>query len=195
MSEFGVNFDDSKYENLEAESDLVRLKKVESLIRECHFSPCRTYRYQLRIIWDPTRKPKMFIGLNPSTADEVQDDPTVRRCINFAKDWGCGGLVMANAFAFRSTDPRPMLKHPDPVGDENTPEYLQSLARVCEGNPIAAWGKHADRIKQPGSSMNFSRGYFLEDALRLDCLAINLDGSPKHPLYLARTLKPRPWNY
>ncbi len=174
------------------------MKKVESIIRECHFSPCRTYRYQLRIIWDPKRKPKMFIGLNPSTADEEQDDPTVRRCINFAKDWGCGGLIMTNAFAFRSTDPRPMLKHIDPVGWENTPEYLSKLAEECEGPPVAAWGKHANQVKTLISEAGFDigRGEVLwTDMDKLDCLAINLDGSPKHPLYLARSLKPRPWNY
>lgn len=166
------------------------------MTRTCHFSPCRLYRFELRIIWDPSVKPKMFIGLNPSTADEVQDDPTVRRCINFAKSWGHGGLVMTNAFAFRSTDPKVMLAHPDPVGSQNTPQYLSRLAAECAGNPIAAWGKHADRIKQPNDEMNRSRGYFLEAELKmLDCLAMNIDRSPKHPLYLKSDLKPIPWNY
>lgn len=163
--------------------------------RTCHFSSCRVYRYELRVIWDPKRKPKMFIGLNPSTADEVQDDPTVRRCINFARDWGCGGLIMTNAFAFRSTDPKIMLAHPDPIGEENTPEYLRALARNCEGNPVAAWGKHAGSILQPGTP-DWHRGFYLRKKMgRLDCLSINLDGSPKHPLYLSKTLRPIPWNY
>lgn len=70
------------------------------------FSPDRVYRYDLVRDWDTRQQVVAFIGLNPSTADESEDDPTIRRCIRYARDWGYGGIVMLNAFAFRATDPR-----------------------------------------------------------------------------------------
>ena len=73
--------------------------------RTATFSPCRTWRYSLLRRWAPCDY-AMFIGLNPSTADETQDDPTVRRCIRYAQSWGYGALYMTNIFAFRATDPR-----------------------------------------------------------------------------------------
>lgn len=172
--------------------------------RACHFSPCRTYRYSLRITWDAARKPQLFIGLNPSTADEENDDPTVRRCIDYAHRWGAGGLVMANACAYRATDPKAMLAFDgDQIGPKNTIEYLQRLASECAGNPVAAWGKHADKVPFFGASGGTSgkrpsttRGDFLKRFMGpLDCLRLNKDGSPCHPLYLPATLTPIPFNY
>lgn len=170
--------------------------------RTCHFSPCRTYRYELRIIWDPSRKPQMFIGLNPSTADEENDDPTVRRCIDFAQRWGAGGLVMANACAYRATDPKAMLAFDgDRIGPENTIDYLEKLASGCINRPIAAWGKHAAMVKcfltvRGLGSAFVDRGGFLTRFMGpLDCLRFNGDGSPCHPLYLPKDLKPIPFNY
>jgi hypothetical protein len=92
------------------------------------FSTCRRYRYVLRRIWDRSTPPAMFVGLNPSTADEVKDDPTVRRCIGYAKRWGFGGLIMTNIFAFRSTDPNALVELDDPVGPRND-AWLRRLQR------------------------------------------------------------------
>ena len=80
----------------------------------------------------------MFVGLNPSTADETNDDPTIRRCISFAQAWGYEGLCMTNLFAFRATEPSDMMKSPDPVGPEND----QALINLAEsaGVVVAAWG-------------------------------------------------------
>ncbi len=69
--------------------------------RSAVLSDCGTYRYALGRIWNPTTPPALFIGLNPSTADARQDDPTIRRCIRFARDWGYGGLLMGNLYAYR----------------------------------------------------------------------------------------------
>ena len=82
------------------------------------FSPCRTYRYALWRWWDRSRPYAMFIGLNPSTADEVNNDPTVSRCIGYSRRWGYGGLCMTNIFAYRSTDPARMKAHSAPIGGE-----------------------------------------------------------------------------
>ncbi len=84
------------------------------------FSPSRKYRYVLRREWgDTERKMAVFIGLNPSTADETTDDPTIRRCMGYARDWGCSGLYMLNLFAVRATDPKDMLADLNPVGADN----------------------------------------------------------------------------
>ena len=161
--------------------------------RFCDFSEDRLYRYALAIIWEPSIPPQMFIGLNPSTADERRDDPTIRRCIGFAKAWGCGGLVMANACAYRSTDPAAMLNFSgDKVGPKNTVRYLERIAALCAGRPIAAWGTKARLVSVTGGNR--------EDELRvlmgpLDCLRKTKEGCPEHPLYLPKSLKPIPWNY
>jgi len=86
------------------------------------FSTDRVYRYALWRVWDAALPSFVVIGLNPSTADETENDPTIRRCIGFAKREGCGGLVMLNLFAVRATDPRVMMAHPEPIGPDNPPE-------------------------------------------------------------------------
>lgn len=122
----------------------------------------------------------MVVGLNPSTADEWQDDPTIRRCINFARDWGFGCLVMANAYAYRSTDPKGLWSVDDPVGPEND-DALQSLAQMA-GMVLVAWGVNCKPERQ-------------EQVLELldrpvHCLGTTKEGFPKHPLYIARSQKP-----
>ena len=85
----------------------------------CVFNETRTHRYTLWRTWDSSLPYCQFIGLNPSTADETKDDPTVRRCIAFSKMWGYGALCMTNLFGFRSTDPAGLLTVEDPVGDND----------------------------------------------------------------------------
>lgn len=76
------------------------------IVQSADFSACGTYRYALRKIWLPAAPQVLFIGLNPSTADEKSDDPTIRRCLGFARSWGYGGLIVANLFAYRTTAPQ-----------------------------------------------------------------------------------------
>lgn len=151
--------------------------------RTCHFSPCRTWRYRLDIIWN-LLPPLMVIGLNPSTADEKVNDPTVRRCIRFAKDWGCGGLRMTNIFAFRSTDPAGMKAAVDPVGPENTPQYLAAIAKNS-GIVLAAWGNHGAYLHQDKTISAAIPG--------LQCLGVTKTGQPKHPLYIKANTTPTHW--
>lgn len=101
------------------------------------FSPCRRYRYGLYRGWQLGTGFAMFVGLNPSTADETADDPTIRRCIAFARAWGYGALFMANLFAYRATNPTEMLAQADPVGPEND----ATLARLAAQADVvvAAW--------------------------------------------------------
>jgi hypothetical protein len=144
------------------------------------FSPCRAYRYSLWREWSGGNGYAMFVGLNPSTADEDQDDPTIRRCIAFAKSWGYSGLCMTNLFAFRATDPKDMKKADEPIGIDNN-KHLITLANNA-GIIIAAWGANGSykaRNEEVRSLLPV-----------LHCLKLTKDGHPGHPLYLPRTLTP-----
>lgn len=107
---------------------------------DAKLSDCRKYRYALWRTWDESKSYAMFIGLNPSTADETENDPTIRCCITFAKEWGYGGLCMANLFAYRATEPSDMMSAQDPVGLKND-ICLKNLAKDA-GVLIAAWGNN-----------------------------------------------------
>ena len=147
------------------------------------FSPDRLYRYGLYRIWDITKSPAMFIGLNPSTADERLNDPTVRRCVRFAKDLGYGGLIMTNAFAFRATSPKALRSINDPVGPDSD-AWLQRLSQRA-GIVIAAWGNHG--------ALN-GRGQHIRQLLQsLHHFGLTGGGEPRHPLYLPADLKPQRW--
>lgn len=122
----------------------------------------------------------MFIGLNPSTADEVKDDPTIRRCVAFAKDWGYNALCMTNLFAFRATDPAVMLAAPDPVGPDND-RHLVNLSRGA-GVIVAAWGTNGAFLGRDREVQALLPG--------LHCLRKTKHGHPSHPLYLPGTLTP-----
>ncbi len=146
-------------------------------------SDCRTFRYELWRRW--SNAPScVFVGLNPSTADETNDDPTIRKCVGYAKRWGYGSLCMVNLFAFRATQPKDMLAASDPVGPEND-ATLQRLARDA-GIIIAAWGNDGGHMGRDKSVMAMLPA--------LHALKQNKDGSPAHPLYLRGDLTPYPLN-
>ena len=122
----------------------------------------------------------MIIGLNPSTADEVKNDPTITRCINFAKSWGYGGVCVANLFAYRATVPKNMMASQKPIGTENN-NWLSRLAKDA-GIVVAAWGND-------GSYLN--RAEEIKKMLPdLHYIKMNKSGEPAHPLYLKADLKP-----
>lgn len=149
------------------------------------FSPCRTYRYTLWRDWSDLMVPStgylMIIGLNPSTADETQDDPTIRRCIGFAKAWGFTALCMTNLFAFRATDPKDMKAAADPIGPDNDHHLHEKAAGA--GMVLAAWGNHGSHLGRAAQ--------VIKTISNLHCLRANADGSPQHPLYLPAHLKPQ----
>lgn len=143
-----------------------------------NFSACRKYRYVLWRTWTQGDGHVIFIGLNPSTADENKDDPTIRRCIGFAKDWGYGGINMLNIFAFRATDPKELMKADSPIGLENN-HYLRMYCDPI-GMNIACWGTWGNYLEQ---------GKQVRDMLGDDCLhcfGLTKNGQPKHPLYLPK---------
>ena len=141
------------------------------------FSECRTYRYALWRLWDESLDSILFIGLNPSTADESHNDPTISRCINFAKKWGYGGLCMANLFAYRATQPRIMMLADDPIGPDNDQILFDLVSKT--DIVVAAWGNHGSFM---GRSAHIARSIH-----NLKCLGFNKSGEPVHPLYLAES--------
>lgn len=147
-------------------------------------SNCGTYRYALWRYWDRSLPKALFLMLNPSIADAELDDPTLRRCMGFARTWGYGGLFIGNRFAFRCTQPGLLLKAEDPIGPLNG-TYLSQMAERSE-IIICAWG-NAPIIKRLGQPF--------PDSITgpLHCIELSKDGTPKHPLYLKSNLKPIPY--
>jgi hypothetical protein len=155
--------------------------------RTAIFSEDRQYRYTLRIAWDESKPFVQFIGLNPSTADEIKDDNTVRRCKRFAQRWNFGGMIMTNIFAYRSTDPRPMKAHSNPIGETgsfslgrqrftNRNDYYLALTRTEVTQCSAAWGNHG---------LHLNRCFAVTKLLSsLRCFRITKVGQPEHPLYV-----------
>lgn len=151
------------------------------------FSPCRRYRYTLSRNWDPDRPNLVFCMLNPSTADETQNDPTVERCQRRAERMGFGGVTVLNLFAYRSTDPAGLYQVEDPIGPDNDTSILD----VCRRAPmvICAWGKHGKHQGRAAHVLTRLRA----EAMPLYTLAVNKDGSPKHPLYVRNDVEPFPF--
>jgi hypothetical protein len=140
-------------------------------------SPCCQYRYTLTRRFSGDAREALFIMLNPSTADAIQDDPTIRRCLGFAAREGCGQLTVVNLFAFRATRPEDLIKAADPVGPVND-RYLADQIRTHResgGLIVAAWGAH-----------DFARMRAREVAKRgpFHCLGMTKAGDPRHPLYV-----------
>lgn len=153
-----------------------------------HYSDCERYRYDLTRVWDATGRKAAFIMLNPSTATEVQNDPTVERCERRARALGFGAFRVCNIFAWRDTDPRAMRAAAEPVGAENDAAIL--AASHWADQIICAWGTH-------GAHLN--RGPAVETLLRatglpLWHLGLSKAGHPKHPLYISYATQPEPWN-
>lgn len=153
-------------------------------LRLAEMSPDGLYRYVLRRRWASARI-LMMILLNASTADAVQNDPTVRRCIYFALNYGFGGLDLFNLFALRATDPKVMLRAEDPIGllnDSYIADAAQEHAMVC-----LAWGNHGCHRNRDRAVLDIlSRA---SPRPSLWCFGKTKGGHPKHPLYLPKSTK------
>jgi hypothetical protein len=145
----------------------------------CHFSPDRRHRYSLVHRWNPLFGDRLilWIGLNPSTADEAQLDPTLTRIRAFSQREGFDGFWMANLFALRTPYPKEMMADPDPVGPENDAALLDAANR-CE-KIVAAWGVCGEFQARADAVVRLFAGR------ELWCLGTTQDGHPRHPLYVA----------
>ena len=150
------------------------------------FSACRRYRYELWRRWDCRLPSICFIMLNPSTASEAANDPTVTRCQERARRLGYGSLFVGNIFAFRSTDPKLLYMESDPIGHDNDAAIL-SMALRSE-LVICGWGGHGD-LRGRGKAVEKLLG---NAGIDMRALKLNANGTPAHPLYLSYSLPPIP---
>jgi hypothetical protein len=141
-------------------------------------SACGRYRYLLRRTWNAASPRALYVMLNPSTADALQDDPTIRSCVRLAAGLGYGSLEVVNVFAYRATKPDALLSAADPVGLQNETHVRAALAR-CDV-PILAWGAWP-----PARAASI----YVRNAIRASrpaafCFGKTASGAPKHPLYI-----------
>ena len=146
-------------------------------------SECGTYRYLLQRFWDARLEAVNFIMLNPSTADARVGDPTIRRCLGFASALGFGALEVTNLYALRSTDPRALVFHSEPIGPEND-EQIISSAKVCQMT-ICAWGT-GDRLNRARRVLDM----LLKAGIKPHALKLTKGGCPAHPLYVKADVQP-----
>ena len=151
------------------------------------YSDCERYRYLLTRVWEPAGRKALFIMLNPSTATEVQNDPTVERCERRARTLGFGGFRVTNIFAWRDTDPKKMCAAAEPIGAENDAMIAQSCDWADQ--IIAAWGAHGEHLQRGVAMEALLRGM----ELPVFHLGLTKAGHPKHPLYIAYTQQPELW--
>ena len=157
--------------------------------RSAELSPCAQYRYQLTRTLATGHGVCVFVMLNPSTADGLQDDPTIRRCLGFVQDWGFQRLVVVNLFAWRATYPKDMLKQVDPVG----PDGDGWILRACEDADriVCAWG--AQTARKVVERADQVRRMLIEAGFGIEHLGLANAGQPRHPLFLPRDARPQVW--
>lgn len=148
----------------------------------------QVYRYYLWRTWSPSRESMIFVMLNPSTADAEVDDPTIRRCVNFAKREGCGGIGVLNLFAYRATQPDDLLRTDDPKGPLNK-QYVEWVISGATGPLVAAWGTwwHSNQTRRYGQSIPrlSVEAIAKQNNKRMWCLGFTKDRQPRHPLYVS----------
>jgi hypothetical protein len=158
-------------------------------LKGAHFSPCREYRYALWRKWDNRLPLIMFIGLNPSTANENDDDPTIRRVVDFAKRWAYGGVYMMNCFPLVSTKPARLKEFYNSdehsMQDIENMRWLLNISKRCN-DIIFAWGNFKE-AKERGQAL----ACYFKNARALQ---INKNGTPKHPLYVPGDIIPVKFN-
>jgi hypothetical protein len=146
-------------------------------------SDCGTYRYWLTRTWDDDKPVLCWVMLNPSTADAEQDDPTIRKCIGFARRWGYGGICVVNLFALRATDPKQLPKH-YPIDRALVESNNLAISTAARGRMVvAAWGAKGCWWGRDREVLALLRGQAVH------CLKVTKDGHPWHPLYVADDTK------
>ena len=150
------------------------------------FSPCRTHRYRLTRELAGNGGTLFFIGLNPSTADETHNDPTIRRCMDFAERWGHSRLVVGNLFSYRATHPKDLRKARDPNGPESNPILLKEARNASQ--ILIGWGVHGTHRDRNQEVLD------LLDSFPLFCLGRTKNGHPRHPLYIRASTLPESYS-
>lgn len=188
--------------------------------RGADISKCGQYRYTLWRCWDDDLPAAVFVMLNPSTADAWEDDATVRKCVGFARRWGCGAVVVVNLFAYRTTYPKVLVTKQaagiDIVGPENDEVLATTLEKAQQRGwkVVVGWGRpvrksiaeiidvRAHALLTAARALERPAEYFgtMRDAnprhsfdSQLQCLGTAKDGSPRHPLMLPYSTQLQPW--
>jgi hypothetical protein len=154
-----------------------RQNNVDGLESGAVFDVSGRYRYSLWRAWSAYNPRIVFILLNPSTADEQRNDPTIRRCIGFARAWKFGSVEVVNLFAHRATGAKELLKIDDPVGEENNYYLIQAVERCS--TVVIGWGIRGTLLGRDSQVLSLLAGR--KDVF---CLGITKDGQPRHPLYV-----------
>lgn len=157
--------------------------------RRAVFNASRTHRYSLSIRWAVGGKVLNFIMLNPSTADEHVNDPTVERCQRRAQVMGFGMVVVTNLFAFRSTNPKALRTCDDPVGGQENDFWIQHWSATAD-MVICAWGMHGAQFERS----NRVRKLLADQGVKPYCLGTCDNGECRHPLYIPYRLTPQPYS-
>jgi hypothetical protein len=150
------------------------------------FSPCLRYRYRLSRGWDVALPRVLFVMVNPSSADEKNDDQTMRKCIGLAKRWGFGALDVGNLFAGSPPTRRGLRRAVNPIGE--TDAHVLEMAREASW-VVLAWGRHGSLYGR-GAAM---RALLAKNAIPVLGLPRVKNGEPSHPLMLPYTTTPEPW--
>lgn len=165
--------------------DVIEMFPKQRVFRTALFSPCMEYRYTLMRQWDSKLKRVNFIMLNPSTADEKVNDPTVERCQRRASMMGFGTLDVTNLFALRSTSPTLLYTHKSPVGDYNDAHIL-TTAKTAD-LVVVAWGNHGAYMDRGAQVLSMLLG----NGVKPHCLALTKINQPQHPLYVSYEVEPK----
>lgn len=168
---------------------IVRQHQKGDAASEAVYAPCLRYRYLLTREWNLAAGRVLFVMLNPSTATEVQNDPTVERCERRARALGFGAFRVVNIFAFRATDPKVMRAAPDPVGPGNDAAIADSVTLWQPDRVICAWGAHGAHMGRGAAVAGLLRA----TGAGLWHLGLTQAGAPKHPLYISYDTQPQPW--
>ncbi len=170
----------------------LRLNLPPDVTSTAQYSDCRQYRYTLRREWEPEqirRNVIMFLMCNPSTATEVVDDPTVRKCRKYASQWGYNTLLVGNIMAYRATDPSLLRGVDDPIGPHNAfhlDEMLSASQRL-----VCAWGRIPARLQE---AEEIAKRLIKACNVTPYALRLNSSGGPWHPLYLPMAIEPQVWS-
>lgn len=164
------------------------MSKIEPVVKSVSLSLCGQYRYLLQRRWSP-RQMLPFVMLNPSTADHLVDDPTIARCMGFAKLFSYGGIQVVNLFAYRTAYPKDLAKAGYPVGPDNDEAIIAACA--SHEKVVVAWGAQKGYLVRQ-RIITVLRS-ILRSGAKPFCLGLNLDGSPSHPLFLPYAAKLIPY--
>ena len=164
-----------------------RAHQRDDAISEAIYSDCQSYRYALTRQWDAGPR-LLWVMLNPSTASELVNDPTVERCERRARAMGYGSFRVVNLFAWRATVPRTLRAVPDPVGPDNDAAINQGA--LWADQVLCGWGGHGEICQRDVAVKALLKSV----GKPLWHLGMTATGQPKHPLYIRYAVQPMPWD-